>query len=199
MSNRATENAGASAHFLGGAGGAAAVGAYTIPGRDEAGDVRHHRSARGGRGPVRQHAKRPRPHHGAGGDRPDWHDHAVRSRRLAASSTGGAPNSTTWTVRVDVLDTAAEQLTSTGMGTLTLTETAPGRGSYETSGDNIFILDGLSGPPTGTRTGKYFVVGDFGGDHGRANPGDQERPSWFARAHQRRAHSPSTTARWSWS
>ena len=75
--------------------------------------------------------------------------------------TGGTPGSTTWTMEIKRLDTTAEQLTSTGMGTLTLTETAPGQGSYETSGPNIFILDGLAGPPTGTRTGKYFVVGDM--------------------------------------
>ena len=47
------------------------------------------------------------------------------------------------------------------MGTLTLTATAPGQGSYETSGANIFILDGLTGEPRGTKTGKYFVVGDL--------------------------------------
>jgi len=40
-----------------------------------------------------------------------------------------------------------------------LTETAPGEGTYETSVANAFILDGLAGPPMGTRTGRYFLVG----------------------------------------
>jgi hypothetical protein len=47
------------------------------------------------------------------------------------------------------------------MGTVTFTESAPGQGSYETSGANVFMLDGLFGPPAGTQTGKYFLVGDW--------------------------------------
>ena len=88
--------------------------------------------------------------------------------------TGGAARSTTWTMEVVILDVNAEQLTSTSMGTLTLTATAPGQGSYETSGANIFILDGLTGEPRGTKTGKYFVVGDTVMLTGERAPGDQD-------------------------
>jgi hypothetical protein len=95
--------------------------------------------------------------------------------------TGGTLGSTTWTMEIKRLDPDAEQLTSTGMGTLTLTETAPGQGSYETSGANIFILDGLAGPPTGTRTGKYFVVGDLVLLTGELGAGHKVGTTWLAR------------------
>jgi hypothetical protein len=95
--------------------------------------------------------------------------------------TGGTPGSSTWAMQVKVLDVASEQLTSTGMGTVTLTETAPGQGSYQTSGANIFILDGLTGPPTGTRTGKYFVVGDLVLLTGEISPGHKGGYTWLAR------------------
>src|SRR5262249_50285045 len=76
------------------------------------------------------------------------------------AATGGA-RSTTWTMEIRRLEPATDTLASTGMGTLTVTETAPGQGTYETSGPNILILDGIAGAPTGTRTGSYFIVGDL--------------------------------------
>ena len=66
------------------------------------------------------------------------------------------------------------------MGTLTLTATAPGQGSYETSGANIFILDGLTGEPRGTKTGKYFVVGDLVMLTGERAPGTKTALTWAA-------------------
>ena len=94
--------------------------------------------------------------------------------------TGGAARSTTWTMEVVILDVNAEQLTSTSTGTLTLTATAPGQGSYETSGANIFILDGLTGEPRGTKTGKYFVVGDLVMLTGEREPGTKTAATWAA-------------------
>jgi len=95
--------------------------------------------------------------------------------------TGGTPGTTTWAMQIKRLDTTVEQLTTTGMGTLTLTEAAPGQGSYETSDANIFILDGLTGPPTGTRTGKYFVVGDLVMMTGEISAGHKGAYTWLAR------------------
>jgi hypothetical protein len=95
--------------------------------------------------------------------------------------TGGATKSTTWTLEMQLLDTAAEALVPTSMGTVTLTETAPGQGSYETSGANIFILDGLTGPPQGTRSGKYFIVGDLVLLTGESAPGHKVGLTWLAR------------------
>lgn len=94
--------------------------------------------------------------------------------------TGGTPGSTIWTMELKLLDATADQLTSTGMGTVTLTETAPGQGSYETSGPNVFIDDGLVGPPTGTRTGKYFVVGNMVLMTGELGGGHKIGTHWFA-------------------
>jgi hypothetical protein len=77
----------------------------------------------------------------------------------AIADAGGIP--TIWTIQQNLLDPNTETMGSTSMGTVTFVEASPGQGSYETSGANVFMLDGLAGPPTGTRTGKYFLVGDW--------------------------------------
>lgn len=104
----------------------------------------------------------------------------MRSAMAGGAVTGGA-KSTTWTMETRVLDTATDTMATTGMGTLTITETAPGQGSYETSGANILILDGLTGTPTGTRTGKYFVVGDLVILSGEISSGHKVGYTWLAR------------------
>lgn len=78
---------------------------------------------------------------------------------VPVADAGGIP--TVWSLQANVLDPGSGTMTSTAMGTVTFTESAPGQGSYETSGANIFILDGLAGPPAGTQTGKYFLIGDW--------------------------------------
>ena len=83
----------------------------------------------------------------------------MRSATAGGVVTGGTPTSTTWAMEIKILDVATEIINTTATGTLTLTETAPGEGTYETSVANIFILDGLVGPPMGTRTGRYYLVG----------------------------------------
>ena len=61
-----------------------------------------------------------------------------------------------------------------------MTETAPGEGTYETSVANAFILDGLAGPPMGTRTGRYFLVGGLLMMTGQrtATPTDKTALTW---------------------
>lgn len=94
--------------------------------------------------------------------------------------TGGTPKTTTWAMEVIVLDVNTEELKATSMGTLALTETAPGQGRYETSGPNIFLFDGLTGEPRGTKTGKYFVVGDLVMLTGEREPGIKSAATWAA-------------------
>jgi hypothetical protein len=95
--------------------------------------------------------------------------------------TGGPAKTTTWAIRLDVVDVAAEEMTSTSMGTVTLTETAAGRGSYQTSGNNVLIKDGIFEQPTAKHTGKYFVVGDVVVITGERTPGTKSGQIWFAR------------------
>jgi hypothetical protein len=95
--------------------------------------------------------------------------------------TGGGATSTTWTLEMQLLDPATETLASKSLGTLTLTETAAGQGSYETSGANIFLLDGLTGAPGGTRVGKYFVVDDLVLVTGEVPVGNKSGMTWLAR------------------
>jgi hypothetical protein len=108
----------------------------------------------------------------------------IGTTMLAATAggavTGGTPTTTTWAMEVIQLDVNAEELKTTGTGTLQLTQTAPGRGSYETSGANVFILDGLPGPPRGTKTGKYFVIGDLLMMTGEREPGVKTAYVWAA-------------------
>jgi hypothetical protein len=95
--------------------------------------------------------------------------------------TGGSgPSPTIWTIQTSILDPNAGTMTSSGMGSVTFTETAPGQGTYETTAANVFMLDGLYGAATGTRTGKYFLVGDWllmTGQLGSVNSG----LTWLAR------------------
>lgn len=96
----------------------------------------------------------------------------------AVATAGGFP--TVWSIQQNVLDPNTETMTSTSMGTVTFTESAPGQGSYQTSGANVFMLDGLTGPPTGTQTGKYFLVGDWLLMTGQVS-GNKAGYTWLAR------------------
>src|SRR5262245_11972490 len=105
----------------------------------------------------------------------------MRSATVGGSVVTGGARSTTWNMETRRLDPATDTLASTGMGTLTVTETAPGQGSYETSGPNILILDGIAGAPQGTRTGRYFIVGDLVLVTGEPSPGFKSGYTWLAR------------------
>jgi hypothetical protein len=93
---------------------------------------------------------------------------------------GGTAKSSVWTLEMKVLDGTTETLTSTNKGTVTLTETAPGQGSYQTSGANVFVLDGLAGPPTGTQVGKYFLLEGLVSFTGEVSPGTKTATTWHA-------------------
>ena len=93
---------------------------------------------------------------------------------------GGREHPTVWSIQANVLDPNSGTMTSTSMGTVTFTESAPGQGSYETSAANVFMLDGLFGPATGTQTGKYFLVGDWLLMTGQVS-GNNSGYTWLAR------------------
>lgn len=94
--------------------------------------------------------------------------------------TGGASRTTTWSMEVVVLDVDAEELQSTNMGTLKFTESAPGRGSYETSEKNFFMTGWPFGELPGTKTGKYFIVGNLVTMTGDRVAGGKSAYTWMA-------------------
>jgi hypothetical protein len=97
---------------------------------------------------------------------------------VPVADAAGIP--TVWSIQTNVLDPNSGTMTSMSMGTVTFTESAPGQGSYETSGANVFMLDGLFGPATGTQTGKYFLVGDWLLMTGQVS-GNNSGYTWLAR------------------
>ena len=97
----------------------------------------------------------------------------------SAHADDAAAGPTTWTIQVSTLNTSTETLDTSAGGTVTFTETAPGQGTYTTSGANVLLKSGLFGLPANhAPSGKYFIVGNALVITGRQSTNPPEGLTW---------------------